>query len=95
MNYDQFEIVFHIEPADVSVGIMSEGYSAWLKQGDEWCDIAGVGTSIEECVFDWYSNDTGEYAQRPVYARIVENALFGFVKGVWAHEEAYNRFEGE
>lgn len=80
---DQKKIVFQVEPADRSVGIMSEGFSAWEENGTSWCNL----DDIQPPKFTWYDNETGEACKPPVEHKVVEAALVGFANGYYKNEE--------
>lgn len=65
------ELVFHVESADRSVGIMSEDFSAWESKGTNWCRLA----DIQPPKYEWYDNETGDETERPSNAHIVESFL--------------------
>lgn len=90
-------IVFNLESEDPSVGIFGKGFSAWLKDGAEWCDLADYQDSFESCKFMWYNSESGNVCARPdKYADVVEHALHGWAVGVYASEEAvYKDIETE
>lgn len=73
-------ITFHIESADKSVGIMSEGFSAWDNNGTEWCDLQELGSSFETSKFEWISNETGEPCKAPDNSTVIEKLLYAFVE---------------
>jgi hypothetical protein len=70
-------ITFHVEPADRSVGIMSEGFSAWLTHGAVWCNLEDVA---KPGAFQWYANDTGDPCDPPRESIYVERALLAFAQ---------------
>lgn len=77
------EITYTVEPADPSVGIMSEGFSAAIEDGDCWCnldDMCGSGA------FTWYANETGDECPRPEYADEVEAALLAYADSYYKDE---------
>lgn len=89
------KVEFHVEPADRSVGIMTEGFSAWVLDEDPisrdfiakkltsvWCDLVDYGATFETAKFQWFSNETGDKVERPVFAEIVERLLHTYVL-VW------------
>ena len=76
-------IVFQMEPADRSVGIMSEGFSAWEKDGDKWCNL----DDIHPEKFTWFDNETGNEVAPPQDHSIVESALIGFADGFYAQDK--------
>jgi hypothetical protein len=65
-------IEFHVEPADRSVGIMSEGF--WAAKDDDCCIL----NDISPPKFTWESANTGEVIPRPNYAVLVEQALVAY-----------------
>lgn len=91
-------IAFHCESADRSVGIMAEGFCAWtVKVSDDkphmipadscQCMIVDYNDDFASCKFVWSDGDTDDECSRPTYAAIVEHALHGFAKGMYANEE--------
>lgn len=74
------KVVFSFEPADRSVGIMSEDFSAWL--GDDntvpWCHL----TDIAKKTFAWYDND-GESILPPPYHKTVETLLLAYAESFY------------
>lgn len=77
-------IVFHVEPADTSVGIMTEGFSAWIEGATSWCHLEDIEVdnrtpAREKYRFAWYDNETGLNVDRPAEARLVEGALQGYI----------------
>lgn len=85
------KIEFSMEPADRSVGIMSEGFSAWNINGIAWCYLDEYQVNFKDCKFSWYDNETGDKIAYSSVVRddklIVEHALHGFVNGFYAREE--------
>ena len=69
-------VEFHIEPADRSVGIMSEGFSAWVLDGDCWCEVE----QSFPFVFQWYDNETGDKRNPPNDSVYIEEMLKVYVK---------------
>jgi hypothetical protein len=70
-------IKFNVEPADRSVGIMSEGFSAWDESspGEEWVNLDQWDIEFGKCKFTWENG-------KPSNARLVERAL-------WAYAHAF------
>lgn len=71
------QLVFHVEPADRSVGIMSEDFSAWEHNGKSWChledaELTPKGMSYK---FNWFETESGEPITPPTNAYIVEKFL--------------------
>lgn len=88
MNKPKSHIIkFAMEPADRSVGIMSEGFSAWTTDGDCWCNLDDMGTTRRESKFTWFSNESGDVVDRPDYAAIVECTLLAYAEGVYETKE--------
>jgi hypothetical protein len=80
-------IEFEVEAADRSVGIMSEGFAAWLADGTAWCNLVSMGLQPDPSTFEWFSNETGEPVDPPAEAMWVEGALIGFADGYYRSEE--------
>jgi hypothetical protein len=78
-------IRFRVEPADRSVGIMSEGFSAWNERGKAYCVLVDCDPSMETGKFEWTSND-GDACDRPKDADLIEGALMGFARGFYKGE---------
>jgi len=66
---------FQVEPADHSVGIMSEDFSGYLDDGKAWCRVADYGATLETTKFEWYDNETGDPCTPPENAKKVEADL--------------------
>jgi len=74
---------FEIQPADMSVGMMAAGFSAWVTQAGTrwepkvesvgWCEIADYSPTFEECRFQWWSSE-GEVST-PEHHVLVERLL--------------------
>lgn len=86
-NFTGVHIQF--EPADRSVGIMAESFSAWPLYGGKaedtgpWCELVDVATG--EC--RWENSATGEPANKPGYiGDLVELTLKHFVEQFYAME---------
>lgn len=69
------KVTLHVEPADRSVGIMTEGFSAWTDDGDSWCELI----ELVPTTFQWIGNETGDPVPRPSDAHVVEKLLTTFV----------------
>jgi hypothetical protein len=69
------EVTFHAESADRSVGIMSEGFSAWNNAGTCWCDLS----ELVPPTFKWFANDIGDEVAPPPNAATIEKLLHAFV----------------
>jgi hypothetical protein len=83
----EMQIGFSMEPADRSVGIMAEGFAAWLIGGSCWCNLADIGHGVgdvEDATFEWFDNDDGEKCARPIYAEFVEAALVAWARTYYA-----------
>ncbi len=91
------KVTFHVEPADRSVGIMAEGFSAWDENGTAWCDLNEIvchppkkGSKRlkgrEEYRFDWYDNETGLVIDPPPDAPIIQALLQAYVRAWYAAE---------
>lgn len=77
-------ITFDVEPADRSVGIMTEGFSAWDNSGTARCNAKDLNE------FEWYDNETGNLTTRPANGRLIENALESFITVYYDQDnEAY------
>ncbi len=72
-------IVFHVEPADRSVGIMSEGFSAWISDGAVWCDLVEWNEDPTLTSYRWVHNEREDDVIPPPYAGLVEGALHGYI----------------
>ena len=84
MTRPDLAIVFHVEPADRSVGIMAEGFSAWdADPAAPRCDCEDVAPPM---VFRWYDGETGDPCEPPPNRLLVEGALRGFVAAYYAQE---------
>lgn len=77
------EIEFTVEPADRSVGIMTEGFSAGAKDGDCWCNLDDM---LGEGKFTWYANETGDECPRPANADEIEAALLAYANAYYEGE---------
>ena len=88
MSFERL-ITFHVEPADRSVGIMAEGFSAWMTGLAAWCELSALPTKDEPARFTWYADATGDACTRPEFggALLVEKTLLAFVEA-WYEQEA-------
>lgn len=85
MNPSNLKIEIQMEPADRSVGIMSEGFVAWnLEDGKAWCEL----TDYEVPTFTWYDTETNAVIPRPPQGEYVEACLAGYVHAYYKGEEA-------
>ena len=94
------KVTFKVERADVGVGIMAEGFSAWDEEGDAWCDLREMVTTPIRVLhrrigparvthqFDWFNIATGDPAPPPANARLVEALLTAYVEAYYAGEES-------
>lgn len=85
-RYDM-KIIFHMEPADRSVGIMAEGFAAWLENGEEWCNLEDLGHTFENSKFEWFSNETGDSCTPPGNHKLVEMMLHAYVESYYQMED--------
>ena len=53
-SLSESSITLHIEPADRSVGIMAEGFSAWENDDVCWVELDDIASG--KCT--WYDNET-------------------------------------
>lgn len=74
----QITITFDVEPADHSVGIMSEGFSAWTEDGAAWCSLESLETNLVDSAFIWYDGESGDRRKAPDNAALVEAALHAY-----------------
>jgi hypothetical protein len=74
-------ITFHIESADLSVGIMAEGFSALDNdpKAKSWCYI----TDISPATFKWFQTETGDECIPPPNHTLIEGALLGFAEAFY------------
>ena len=82
-------LVFNVEPADTSVGIMTEQISAWMSGDTHWCELADFDG--DKCVFSWYNVD-GDLVPTDKVGTIrrgkeVERYLAAFVREFYAEPE--------
>jgi lysyl-tRNA synthetase class II len=82
---------FHVEAADRSVGIMSEGFSAWDEAGTAWCNLVDMGPWQGKGKFEWFGNESGEPCERPTNADVIEKALHGFAHCYYDHDDEDDR----
>jgi hypothetical protein len=75
-------IFFQVEPADRSVGIMSEGFSAWFDEGDCWCELS----DIQPPKFAWYDNN-GNNIEDPTYHRFLEAMLLAYAEAWYENQD--------
>lgn len=84
-----------IEPADRSVGIMSEGFSAWMEgsgsRGD-WCDLVEYTGEPKKARFQWYDMNSERIPEDKLalipHRRMVERFLLALVVEFYKLEEA-------
>ncbi len=95
-------IHFQFEPADRSVGIMSESFSAWVLENDPaidrweqpvpvdgWCEITNYWENFVLSDFQWWDNE-GNQMPRPTYAQLIERLLHTYAANYYnSLEEAY------
>ena len=78
-SFQNFKVIFRVEPADHSVGITSEGFTAWLDDGDDegpYCTMVEYGATHEKSKFEWELAKTGKRIERPqLYGRLMEELL--------------------
>lgn len=74
------DIQFHVELADPSVGIMTEGFYAWNFDGNSWCDLVRLEKKFEDCEFSWESNDGAGKVKPPPNHIFVEKCLHAFAE---------------
>jgi len=74
-------VTFHVEPADRSVGIMAEGFSAWIEGAAMWCELEDIATG--KCV--WFDNDSNP-THRPRDAAQIEALLVAFAAQFYESE---------
>ncbi len=98
MKSMEMEIGFSMEPADRGVGIMGEGFGAWLLKGTTWCNMTNFGAyprrsvppTEHDTTFEWFDNESGDKVAPPTEAVFVEAALWAFASAFYAdQEEAY------
>lgn len=98
---NQCDIHFSVDPADRSVGIMAEGFTAWFKSEvpglgtDFFCELTELGDSRipESWEFEWFDGDTGNKIDLPTHpaAKLLERSLGRFAHSWYdAQEEALN-----
>ena len=74
-SLNNLDIHFGVESADRSVGIMSEGFSAWVINDNCWVNLE----DIVKHEFAWYDADTGNMlVEKPKYAHLVEQCLIAY-----------------
>jgi hypothetical protein len=90
-------ITFHVEPADRSVGIMAEGFSAWIASVAAWCELDALPTKDEPARFSWYADATGDKCTRPEFggALLVERTLLAFVEAWYEQQDQADRWAEE
>lgn len=71
-------IIFHVEKADRSVGIMTEGFTAWEKGSENACELEDIAT--HKC--QWYDGD-GNDIKPPKDNLFVEYALIAMAKAYY------------
>jgi len=98
----EMEIGFSMEPADTSVGIMSEGFAAWLLKGTAWCNMTNYADDLSDTTFEWFDNESGTKLDReelhtpaPTRAAFVEATLWAFARSYYAQEEDAYSESGE
>ncbi len=86
MSRPDLSVTFHVDPADRSVGIMSEGFSAWdaSPEATAWCEIELLPGGA--ACFRWYDNETGAHVSAPDNSILVERALQGFADAYYIQE---------
>lgn len=88
-NFPDLIITFHVESADHSVGIMSEGFSAWDKDGSSWVEVTNLEADPDRTMYEWFDNESSDKCPPPPNAKIIETALHGFVTGYYRNEEGH------
>jgi len=83
-------VTFHMEPADRGVGIMSEGFSAWV--GDDTCILSDLGATPETSLFEWESEDRRLHAD-PLTVRVVQRLLHAFAESFYAEQRRSDRIK--
>jgi hypothetical protein len=76
------------EPADRSVGIMGESFSAWPVYADgkgdgPWCELLDCATGEVR----WEDSETGQTIEAPPFAALVEATLRAFVDEFYRGDE--------
>jgi hypothetical protein len=79
-------IVFQVEAADRSVGIMSEGFMAWRSGGPEYCNMTHYDRTWAASRFEWTTNDGTVIRQPPPLHQFVERALHAYAEAFYATE---------
>jgi len=83
-------VSFHVEPADRSVGIMTEGFSARVEGSDCWCDLE----DIAKPQFGWYDTETGIQVVGPDDHSIVERLLLAYANAWYDSQADRHRNDG-
>ncbi len=55
------KFTFQIEPADRTVGIMSESFAGWVESEKSlgyWCELKEYSADFEAAKLDWFDNDS-------------------------------------
>lgn len=78
-------IVFHVEPADRTVGIMSESFWAARTAATCWVELHEYGPTLETSTLVWMND--GEPCGRPVDGDSVERFLFDHVEAYYKAQD--------
>lgn len=84
------KFVFNIEPADRSVGIMSESFAGWIENANYripepyrgyWCELVEYTTDFDAAKFQWYDSESNVLSKEKYipYQKMVERMLFSCI----------------
>lgn len=79
------KFVFNIEPADRSVGIMSESFAGWMEDAPHygyWCELVEYTAKFDTAKFQWYDSESNVLSKEKYipYKNMVERMLFSCIQ---------------
>lgn len=77
------QVILNFEPADRSVGIMSEGFAGWEDNASCWCSISQYESTLDTSKFEWFDNESGDKIEAPNNHRFVERIVWEFANSFY------------